>query len=52
MKIVNGKWQTGNLNDKLVATEFDRFFNLHRSFQEEPKRIKLNSKYNYQFKKK
>ena len=30
-KVVNGRWQTGNLYDSLTAAKFDFFINLHKS---------------------
>lgn len=49
--IVNGKWVTGNLNDRLVAASFDVFINLKRKLHpNEQKRVRKDlSIHNYKF---
>lgn len=49
--IVNGKWVTGNLNDKLVAASFDVFINLRRKLHpKKHNRVRKDlSIHNYKF---
>ena len=47
MKIINGKWQVGNLYDALVSEKFDRFINLHRQHSREVKRAVNLKQHNY-----
>lgn len=32
-KLVNGRWQIGNLYDSLIASSFDFFINTHRELK-------------------
>jgi len=49
MKIINGKWQCGNLYDALVAARFDRFINIQRQMPQPVKKGVNLKQYNYQF---
>jgi len=48
-KIVNGRWKTGNLNDALVSSKFDKFINSKRE-EKQVFRSKINKEHNYIFK--
>ena len=50
MKIINGKWQCGNLYDALVAASFDRFINLHRQMPQPVKKGVNLKQYNHVWK--
>jgi hypothetical protein len=50
-KVVKGKWNIGNLNDKLVSASFDFFMNLKRELPKPiPVRVRRNLReHNYEF---
>lgn len=51
IKIKNGKWQTGNLYDCIIAAKFDEFINLHREPKKQALRSKITKEHNHKFKK-
>jgi hypothetical protein len=50
MKIIKGKWQTGNLYDALIADKVDVFFNLLREMPKPVLRWIPTKEHNYEFK--
>lgn len=50
-RVVDGKWEVGNLNDKLVSVSFDHFINRQRKhIKKAEQRTKTDLKqHNYKF---
>ncbi len=51
-RVVNGRWEVGNLNDKLVSFSFDHFISRHRKHAKPlaPRTKQDLKQHNYKFK--
>ncbi len=50
IKVKNGRWEIGNLYDRLISSKFDIYINSFRVAETTRLRSKISKENNYQFK--